>query len=119
MNNINEKISEIAKETCILETTLLDLSEETKIDIINKYSETGDIKVVYELMEAEFAVSELKNVSELIKIPLSDLKKLPRELQEQLCGCWFMQNGMGISDEETFIDLKDMIKNYKKENYNE
>ena len=108
-DEINKEIRKIAKEVGILEDTLLGLSLKTKEKIFVEYSYTGKFKVVYDIMEEELAVSDLNNVAELMKIPLPELEKLPRDIQEQLCGCWLMLQGME-EDEYIINELKEIMK---------
>ncbi|MGN0593889.1 MAG: hypothetical protein ACI4I6_01910 [Hominimerdicola sp.] len=108
-DEINKEIRKIAKEVGILEDTLLGLSLKTKEKIFVEYSYTGKFKVVYDIMEEEMAVSDLNNVAELMKIPLPELAKLPRDIQEQLCGCWLMLQGME-EDEYIINELKEIMK---------
>ena len=108
-DEINKEIRKIAKEVGILEDTLLGLSLKTKEKIFVEYSYTGKFKVVYDIMEEEMAVSDLNNVAELMEIPLPELEKLPRDIQEQLCGCWLMLQGME-EDEYIINELKEIMK---------
>ena len=55
-------------------------------------------------MQTALSSLELKNVSDVLNIPIAELEKLPDEVQQQLCGMYAMEYG----DENLAANLREL-----------
>lgn len=106
---IDDGIAEIAKVSGISYETLKILPEQTKQQIIYEFTLNEDIATVYKITQSALAVVDLKNVSELLDIPLSELEKLPLSIQEELCGMYSMEYEL-VQNDELVSSLQSVLK---------
>lgn len=96
---------EIAGATGIPYKTLSILPDKARQEIYYAFCyDSKDIEGIYRLVQTALSSLELKNVSDVLNIPLAELEKLPNEVQEQLCGMYAMEYG----DENLAVNLREL-----------
>lgn len=103
-------LEEVSDATGILLTTLKNLDYETQEKLVGAYMmDSTDYVYLYEIVNDALAVSDIDNVAKLIDVPASELRKLPRELQKQLCGAYLMEQDEDSDNAELIDELREMI----------
>ena len=82
-------LEKVSKATGIPFLTLSNLDFETQQVIVFEYlANSGNTKQIYMLTNSALAVIELDKIAKLIAVPVRELRKLPRRIQEQMCGAY-------------------------------
>lgn len=98
-------IREVAAATGIPYKTLSILPEKSRQQIYYAFCyDSKNIKGIYELVQTALSSLELKNVSDVLNIPIAELEKLPQDIQQQLCGMYSMEYG----DENLAANLREL-----------
>lgn len=85
-------LKEVAESAKIADSTLFSLDFETQQKLVFEYmADSENITRFYEIVNSALEISELKNVAELIKVPVENLKKLSPEIQKKMCGYYSME----------------------------
>lgn len=96
---------EVAAATGIPYKTLSVLSDKARQQIYYAFCyDSKDIEGIYRLVQTALSSLELKNVSDVLNIPVAELEKLPDEVQQQLCGMYAMEYG----DENLAANLREL-----------
>jgi len=100
-------LEEVAKTTGIPYNTLRSLDTDTQQNIVYEYMmDSSQVERFYNLTNDALAVIELDKVADLVSVPVSRLRKLPRETKERICGMYAME----YDEDDTNAGLIDSIR---------
>ncbi|MDE6834241.1 MAG: hypothetical protein K2J39_08390 [Ruminococcus sp.] len=103
-------LKEIAEDIGFTDSTLFSLDFETQQKLVFEYmADSENIARFYEIINSALEISELKNVAELIKIPMENIKKLPLEIQKKMCGYYSMEYTKNGDNSELIATLKGFV----------
>lgn len=103
-------LKEIAESIKIADSTLFSLDFETQQKLVFEYmADSENIARFYEIINSALEISELKNVAELIKIPMENIEKLPLEIQKKMCGHYSMEYEENGDNSELIATLKGFV----------
>ena len=103
-------LDEIAKVTGIPFVTLRNLDIETQQTIVYEYMmDTSQVDRIYQLTNRALAVMELDKVAALVSVPVRELRKLPRIVQERICGTYTMEYDPDSTNTELIDSIREMI----------
>ena len=103
-------LDEIAKVTGIPSVTLRNLDIETQQTIVYEYMmDTSQVERIYQLTNKALAVMELDKVAALVAVPVRELRKLPRIVQERICGAYTMEYDPDSTNTELIDSIREMI----------
>lgn len=103
-------LDEIAKVTGIPFVTLRNLDIETQQTIVYEYMmDTSQVDRIYQLTNKALAVMELDKVAALVSVPVRELRKLPRIVQERICGAYTMEYDPDSTNTELIDSIREMI----------
>lgn len=103
-------LREAANATGISYNTLKSLDYDTQQSLVYEYMmDSSQLERFYEVTNKALAVMELGNVAKLISVLVRELRKLPVELQERLCGCYAMEYDKDGDNAELIDTLREMI----------
>ena len=104
------ELNEIAKNTGISLVTLRSLDFETQQTIVYEYMmDSSQTARFYELTNKALAVMELEKVAKLISVPLRELRALPINIQERICGAYTMEYDPDSTNTEIIDNIREMI----------
>ncbi len=105
-------LSEVAKATGIPHNTLKNLDYETQQTLVYEYMmDSSQIERFYEVTNKALAVIELDKVAKLLSVPVRELRKLPLNIQERICGAYTMEYDKDSTNTELIDELREMIAN--------
>ncbi len=105
-------LSEVAKATGISLVTLRSLDYETQQTLVYEYMmDSSQIDRFYEVTNKALAVIELDKVAKLLSVPVRELRKLPLNIQERICGAYTMEYDKDSINTELIDELREMIAN--------
>ncbi len=105
-------LSEVAKATGIPHNTLKNLDYETQQTLVYEYMmDSSQIDRFYEVTNKALAVIELDKVAKLLSVPVRELRKLPLNIQERICGAYTMEYDKDSTNTELIDELREMIAN--------
>lgn len=105
-------LSEVAKATGIPHNTLKSLDYETQKTLVYEYMmDSSQIERFYEVTNKALAVIELDKVAKLLSVPVRELRKLPLNIQERICGAYTMEYDKDSTNTELIDELREMIAN--------
>lgn len=93
--------------------TLSSLEEQTQMNLMYAYlNDKSDVHAMYEIARKGVIELELKIVADFIDVPVQELRKLPKEKQENLYGYYiFNYDEIGTENNEELINsLKEMVR---------
>ncbi len=103
-------LTEVAKTTSIPLITLKNLDYDTQQTIVYEFMmDTSQIDRVYMLTNKGLAVMELEKVAKLLSMPVRELRTLPIEVQERLCGAYTMEYDKDSTNIELIDNLRELI----------
>lgn len=103
-------LHEVAKSTGISLVTLKNLDYETQQTIVYEFMmDTTQIDRIYQLTNSALAVMELDKVAKLISVSLRELRKLPKSMQERICGAYAMEYDPDSTNTELIDNIREMI----------
>lgn len=103
-------LDEIAKVTGIPFVTLRNLDLETQQTIVYEYMMyTSQVDRIYQITNKALAVMELDKVASLVSVPVRELRKLPRIVQERICGAYTMEYDPDSTNTELIDSIREMI----------
>lgn len=103
-------LNDVSKATGIPYTTLSNLDFETQQVIVFEYlADSSHTKQIYMFTNSALAVIELERISKLIAVPIRELRKLPRRIQEQMCGAYAMEYDKDSTNAELISELRGMM----------
>ncbi len=103
-------LKEVAESTKIADSTLFSLDFETQQKLVFEYmADCENIARLYEIVNSALEISELKNIAELIKVPVENLKKLPSEIQKKMCGYYSMEYEENGDNSALITTLKGLV----------
>ena len=103
-------LDEVAKITGIPFVTLRNLDFETQQTIVYEYMiDTSQVDRIYQLTNKALAVMELDKVAALVSVPVRELRKLPRIVQERICGAYTMEYDPDSTNTELIDSIREMI----------
>lgn len=103
-------LKEIAESTKIADSTLFSLDFETQQKLVFEYmADSENIARFYEIINSALEISELKNVAELIEIPIENIEKLPLEIQKKMCGHYSMEYEENGDNSALIVILKGFV----------
>lgn len=103
-------LNEVAESTGISLTTLRSLDYETQQAIVYEYMmDSSQIDRLYELTNTALAVAELDKVARLIAVPVRELRSLPMNIQERICGAYTMEYDADSTNTELTDNIREMI----------
>jgi len=103
-------LKEVAESTKIADSTLFSLDFETQQKLVFEYmADSENIARLYEIVNSALEISEMKNVAELIKVPVENLKKLPSEIQKKMCGYYSMEYEKNGDNSALITTLKRLV----------
>ena len=103
-------LKEVSENITIPYSTLSALDFETQQKLVFEYmADTENISRFYEIVNSALEISELKNVAELIKIPMENIAKLPLEIQKKICGHYSMEYEKNGDNSELIATLKGFV----------
>lgn len=86
------ELNEVARNTGIVYATLRSLDYDTQQEIVYEYmADSSEIEHIYTLVNKALAVIEIDSVAKLLEIPVRELRKLPLNIQESMCGHYAME----------------------------
>ena len=104
------ELHEVAKATGISLVTLKNLDYETQQTIVYEFMmDTAQVDHIYQLTNSALAVMELDKVAKLISVPLRELRKLPKSMQERICGAYAMEYDPDSTNVELIDNIREMI----------
>ena len=104
-------LEKVSKATGIPMVTLSNLDFETQQVIVFEYlANSGNTKQIYMLTNSALAVIELDKIAKLIAVPVRELRKLPRRIQEQMCGAYTMEFDKDSTNAELVGELRGMMQ---------
>lgn len=104
------ELHEVSKATGISLVTLKNLDYETQQTIVYEFMmDTSQTDRIYQLANSALAVMELDKVAKLISVPLRELRKLPKSMQERICGVYAMEYDPDSTNTELIDDIREMI----------
>lgn len=105
-------LSEVAKATGIPHNTLKNLDYDTQQTLVYEYMmDSSQIERLYEVTNKALAVIELDKVAKLLSVPVRELRKLPLNIQECICGAYTMEYDKDSTNTELIDELREMIAN--------
>lgn len=108
--SIYVELHEVAKVTSIPFVTLRNLDFETQQIIVYEYMmDTSQADRIYQLTNKALAVMELDKVAALVSVPVRELRKLPRIVQERICGAYTMEYDPDSTNTELIDNIREMI----------
>lgn len=103
-------LHEVAKSTGISLVTLKNLDYETQQTIVYEFMmDTAQVDHIYQLTNNALAVMELDKVAKLIAVPVRELRKLPINTQERICGAYAMEYDKDSTNTELIDNIREMI----------
>lgn len=103
-------LDEAAKSTGIPLNTLRSLDYETQQIIVYEFmADSSQTKRFYELTNKALAVADLPDVSKLVGISLRELRSLPHQIQEKICGAYAMEYDPDSTNTELIDNIREMI----------
>lgn len=104
------ELHEVAKSTRISLVTLKNLDYETQQTIVYEFMmDTAQVDHIYQLTNNALAVMELDKVAKLIAVPVRELRKLPINTQERICGAYAMEYDKNSTNTELIDNIREMI----------
>ena len=104
------ELNEVAKNTGISLVTLRSLDFETQQTIVYEYmADSSQTARFYDLTNKALAVMELEKVAKLISVPLRELRALPINIQERICGAYTMEYDPDSTNTEIIDNIREMI----------
>ena len=104
-------LEKVSKATGIPFLTLSNLDFETQQVIVFEYlANSANTKQIYMLTNSALAVIELDKIAKLIAVPVRELRKLPRRIQEQMCGAYAMELDKDSTNAELVGELRGMMQ---------
>ncbi len=104
------ELSEVAASTGITLDTLRSLDFETQQTIVYAYMmDSSQTARFYDLVNKALAVAELDKVAQLVSVPVRELRKLPRIVQERICGAYAMEFDADGTNAELIDSIREMI----------
>lgn len=104
------ELHEVSKTTGIPYATLKNLDYETQQTIVYEFMmDTAQIDRIYQLTNNALAVMELDKVAKLISVPVRELRKLPTNMQERICGAYAMEYDPDSTNTELIDNIREMI----------
>ncbi|MBO5320545.1 MAG: hypothetical protein J6B01_12180 [Ruminococcus sp.] len=104
------ELHEVAKSTRISLVTLKNLDYETQQTIVYEFMmDTALVDHIYQLTNNALAVMELDKVAKLIAVPVRELRKLPINTQERICGAYAMEYDKDSTNTELIDNIREMI----------
>ena len=108
--SIYVELHEVAKVTSIPFVTLRNLDFETQQTIVYEYMmDISQADRIYQLTNKALAVMELDKVAALVSVPVRELRKLPRIVQERICGAYTMEYDPDSTNTELIDSIREMI----------
>lgn len=105
------ELSEVAKSTGITIETLRSLDYETQQTIVYEFlMDSSQTTRFYDLVNKALGVSELSDVAKLTGISMNELRKLPRRVQENICGAYAMEYDPDSTNADLIATLREMIE---------
>lgn len=104
-------LREVSKATGIPYLTLSNLDFETQQVIVFEFlADSSRTKEIYMHTNSALAVMELEKIAKLIAVPVRDLRKLHRRIQEQMCGAYAMEYDKDSTNAELINELRGMVQ---------
>ena len=104
------ELAEVAKSTGIPLVTLRSLDYETQQAIVYEFlMDSSQTERIYELTNNALAVVDLPNVAKLISVPVRELRSLPRNIQENICGAYMMEYDPDSTNMELIDNIREII----------
>ena len=104
------ELHEVSKATSIPFVTLRNLDYETQQTIVYEYMmDTSQVDRIYQLTNKALAVMELDKVAKLVAVPVRELRKLHRIVQERICGAYTMEYDPDSTNTELIDSIREMI----------
>lgn len=104
------ELHEVSKATGIPYATLKHLDYETQQTIVYEFMmDTSQTDRIYQLTNSALAVIELDKAAKLISVPLRELRKLPTNMQERICGAYAMEYDKDSTNTELIDNIREMI----------
>lgn len=104
-------LEKVSKATGIPFLTLSNLDFEIQQVIVFEYlANSANTKQIYMLTNSALAVIELDKIAKLIAVPVRELRKLPRRIQEQMCVAYAMEFDKDSTNAELVGELRGMMQ---------
>ena len=104
------ELHEVSKAMGIPLVTLKHLDYETQQTIVYEFMmDTSQTDRIYQLTNSALAVMELDKVAKLIAVPVRELRKLPINTQERICGAYAMEYDPDSTNTELIDNIREMI----------
>lgn len=103
-------LKEVAESTKIADSTLFSLDFAIQQKLVFEYmADSENTARFYEIINSALEIYELKNVAELIEIPMENIQKLPLEIQKKMCGYYSMEYEENGDNSELIATLKGLV----------
>lgn len=103
-------LSEVSKITGIPYVTLKSLDYETQQTLAYEYMmDSSQIERFYAVTNKALAIMELDKAAKMISVPVRELRKLPVDIQERICGAYTMEYDEDSTNMELIDNLREMI----------
>ena len=104
------KLHEVADGTGIPFVTLKNLPYDIQQTVVFDFlNDSTDISHIYDVVNKALAVSEIPDVAKLLSVPARELRELPRDIQEEICGHYAMEYEHGEPNAELIAQLRELI----------
>lgn len=104
------ELHEVSKATGISLVTLKNLDYKTQQTIVYEFMMgTSQTDRIYQITNNALAVMELDKVAKLISVSLRELRKLPKSMQERICGAYAMEYDPDSTNTELIDNIREMI----------
>lgn len=103
-------LKDVSKATGIPYLTLSNLDFETQQIIAFEYlADTANSKQIYFFVNDALAVIELEKIAKLTAVPVKELRKLPRRIQEQMCGAYAMEFDKDSTNADLIAEIRELM----------
>lgn len=103
-------LDEAAKSTGIPLNTLRSFDYETQQTIVYEFlMDSSQTARFYDLVNKALAVADLPNVAKLIGTHVRELRSLPHQIQEKICGAYAMEYDPDSTNTELIANIREMI----------
>lgn len=103
-------LGEIVKAMGIPYNTLKNLDYYTQQTLVYEFMmDSSQSERFYAIINKALAVIDLDKVASLISVPVRELRKLPVDIQEHICGMYTMEYDKDSTNTELIDEIREMI----------
>jgi hypothetical protein len=103
-------LKDVAQTTGIPYKTLKNLDYDTQQTLAFEYmADSSQTERFYAVTNKALAIMELEKVAKLIAVPVRELRNLPTEMQEKICGIYAMEFDSDSVNAELIDEIRELI----------